>query len=74
VAAGIIDYEDVENGAELLATTSVSSADTNGFMRFVDSYYMYNLATKHLATNLPYTIVIKEGNLVVATAVIEAKK
>ena len=43
-------------------------------MRFVDSHYMYNLATKNLATNLPYTIVIKEGSLVVATAVIEPKK
>jgi hypothetical protein len=74
VAAGIIDYHDVELGAELLPTTSVSSADTNGFMRLVDSHYMYNLATKNLATNLPYTIVIKEGSLVVATAVIEPKK
>ena len=29
-------------------------------MRYVDSHYMYNLATKPLKVGLPYTIVIRE--------------
>ena len=56
-------------------TESVGS-HTDGIMRYVDSHYMYNLATKPLKVGLPYTIVIREQgtNLLVTTAVIEPKK
>jgi hypothetical protein len=74
VTAGILNPEDVTNTTDLVTANSVSSADTTGFMRLADGQYMYNLATKGLTTGLPYTIVIKDGALVVATAVIEAKK
>ena len=40
-------YDDADNGA-LQLVDSVSNADTSGFMRQVDSKYMYNLATKSL--------------------------
>ena len=43
----------------LLPTESVGS-HTDGIMRYVDSHYMYNLATKPLKVGLPYTIVIRE--------------
>jgi Galactose oxidase, central domain len=71
--AGVLDGHDIEDGTELVAT-SVSSADTTGYMRIADSHYMYNLATKGLTINHPYTIVIKDGTQVIATAVIDAKK
>jgi hypothetical protein len=74
VTAGILNPADVTDTTDLVTANSVSSADTTGFMRLADGHYMYNLATKGLVTGLPYTIVIKDGALVVATAVIEAKK
>ena len=47
-------------------------------MRQVDSKYMYNLATKTLTPNMPYTVVIREPNPVpgmfVASFVIQSKK
>ena len=61
-------------GAELVTATSISGADTTGVMRLTDGHYMYNLSTKGLSTNLPFTIVIKDGTFVAATAVIEPKK
>ena len=42
------------------ARAPFSNADTNGFMRQVDGKYMYNLATKTMKVNLPYTVVIRE--------------
>ena len=74
VTAGILNVQDVVEGTELVPATSVSGADTTGVMRLADSHYMYNLATKGMTTGLPYTIVIKDGTFVVATAVVEAKK
>ncbi len=74
VTAGILNVQDVVEGTELIPATSVSGADTTGVMRLADSHYMYNLATKGMTTGLPYTIVIKDGTFVVATAVVEAKK
>ena len=60
----------------LTVTDTVSGADTTGFMRQVDSKYMYNLATKTLTPNMPYTVVIREPstNLFVASFVIQSKK
>jgi hypothetical protein len=43
-------------------------------MRLADNHYMYNLATKGLSTGLPYTIIIRAGAQLVATAVVEARK
>ena len=74
VVAGILNAEDVTAATELVEATSVSAADTTGMMRFINGHYMYNLATKGLSTGLPYTIVIKDGDLVAATAVVEPKK
>jgi hypothetical protein len=68
-------YDDVDNG-DLQVPDSVSSADTTGFMRYVDSKYMYNLATKSLKLNLPYTVVVRDSvaNQYVDSFVIYAKK
>ena len=54
----------------------MSNADTTGFMRQVDSKYMYNLATKTMTPNLPYTVVVREPstNPFVASFVIQSKK
>jgi hypothetical protein len=73
VVAGIFSSADVEDGAEVIPT-SVSAADSTGLMRLADNHYMYNLATKGLSTGLPYTIIIRAGAQLVATAVVEAKK
>ena len=45
-------------------------------MRQVDSKYMYNLATKTLTPNMPYTVVVREPStdLFVASFVIQSKK
>ncbi len=74
VVAGILDPQNVAGATDLEVATSVSAADTTGVMRFANGHYMYNLSTKGLGPALPYTIVIKDGDLVAATAVIEAKK
>jgi hypothetical protein len=68
-------YDDADAGSVVVAD-SVSGADTTGFMRQVDSKYMYNLATKTLSPNLPYTVVVREPstNLFVASFVIQSKK
>jgi hypothetical protein len=73
VVAGIVDPEDIAEGTGEIPT-SVSGADTTGYMRQVDSKYMYNLNTKDLSVNMPYTIVVRDGTLLVATAVIQPKK
>ncbi len=68
-------YDDADHGS-LTVTDTVSGADTTGFMRQVDSKYMYNLATKTLTPNMPYTVVVREPstNLFVASFVIQSKK
>ena len=68
-------YDDADAGT-LTVTESVSGADTSGFMRQVDSKYMYNLATKSLSPTMPYTVVIREPstNQFVASFVIQSKK
>jgi Big-like domain-containing protein/HYDIN/CFA65/VesB family protein len=68
-------YDDADNGT-LTVVDSVSNADTTGFMRYVDSKYMYNLATKSLKVSMPYTVVVREPstNQFVASFVIYAKK
>ena len=47
-------------------------------MRQVDSKYMYNLATKTLSPNMPYTVVVRDTSttpqMFVASFVIQAKK
>ena len=80
VIAGIVNGDDVADGSEIIPN-SVSSADSTGIMRLVDSNHMYNLATKGLSTGLPYTIVIRDTTTLawssaptVGTAVIEPKK
>jgi hypothetical protein len=70
-------YDDADAGT-LVVTDTVSGADTTGFMRQVDSMYMYNLATKTLTPGLPYTVVVREpsptGGQFVASFVIQSKK
>jgi hypothetical protein len=68
-------YDDADAGSLTLVDT-VSAADTSGFMRQVDSKYMYNLATKTLSPNMPYTVVVRDftANQFVASFVIYAKK
>ena len=75
VTQGVVYAEDITDGTVILPTESVGS-HTDGIMRYVDSHYMYNLATKPLKVGLAYTIVIREQgtNLLVTTAVIEPKK
>ena len=75
VVAGIVDPSDIDSGVYQVPG-SVSGADTTGFMRQVDSKYMYNLDTKSFSIDMPYTIVIKDHSTgqLVATAVIQAKK
>ena len=75
VTEGVVYADDITDGTVILPTESVGS-HTDGIMRYVDSHYMYNLATKQLKVGLPYTIVIREQgtNLLVTTAVIEPKK
>ena len=53
-------YDDADAGRPRACPDSVSNADTTGFMRQVDGKYMYNLATKTMKVNLPYTVVIRE--------------
>jgi large repetitive protein len=72
VVAGVMDPADIDDGIYEIPGT-VSGADTTGFMRQIDGKYMYNMATKTLSVNMPYTIVIREGNVLVATAVISTK-
>jgi hypothetical protein len=76
VTQGIVSSQDIEDGTYTILPTESVGAHTDGIMRYVDSHYMYNLATKNLTVNHAYTIVIREQstNLVVTTAVIEAKK
>ena len=75
VTQGIVMAEDVSDGTVQIPTESVG-AHTDGVMRYVDSHYMYNFATKNLKVGLPYTIIIREQgtNNLVTTAVIETKK
>ena len=66
-----------DDGTEsVFVPDSVSGADTTGFMRQVDGMYMYNLATKTLSPNMPYTVVVKDTatNQFVGSFVIQAKK
>jgi len=72
VYAGILNPGDDQAEEEI--PTSVSAADSNGVMRLVDTHYMYNMSTKSLAVTLPYTIIVRDGGMVVATAVVETKK
>lgn len=82
VVAGDQSLEAIETGLTEVTPESVSSADTNGVMRWVvdGSHYQYNQATKGLSTGLPYTIVIRDTTpganqgQIVRTALIEAKK
>jgi PKD domain/Galactose oxidase, central domain len=74
LVSGIVSVEDVGNGAEEMVPTSVSSADSTGVMRVVDSHYMYNMATKGLTIGHPYTVVIRDGTQIIATAVVDTKK
>jgi hypothetical protein len=68
--------DETEVGATVVDATSVSSADAGNIMRYqaVDGFYMYNLATRGLATGVPFTIIIRDGDLLVASALIELKK
>jgi hypothetical protein len=54
--------------------TSVSAADSTGIMRPADGHYIYNMSTKGMSVGLPFTIIIRDGSQVIATAVIETKK
>jgi hypothetical protein len=81
VVAGIVSGENIGESTELIVPSSTGSADTTGVMRYEDGQYAYNLATKSLATGLPYTVVIRDTTSApwssaptVATAVVEAKK
>ena len=47
VTEGVVYAEDITDGTVILPTESVGS-HTDGIMRYVDSHYMYNLATKQL--------------------------
>jgi len=67
------------DGTNLTEGTSVSSADTGNQMRIADGHYMFNLATKGLATGAPFTIIVRDtalpaGSQNIATAAIELKK
>jgi hypothetical protein len=68
-------YDDADAGT-LQVVESVSNADTSGFMRQVDSKYMYNLATKSMKVSMPYTVVVRDNvaNQFVASFVIQPKK
>jgi len=66
--------DETETGAVVVDATSVSSADTDNVMRLADGFYIYNLATKGLATGTPFTILVKDGNNLVNSALIELKK
>ena len=69
-------------GSEIIEETnvvaeSVSSADTTGQMRPVDSMYMYNLTTKGMLAGKDYTIRIRVGSAtgpIVLAAVLQPKK
>lgn len=65
---------EIEEGTVVVDATSVSSADSTNVMREQDGFYMYNLATKGLATGTPFTIQIRDGTMLVKTALIELKK
>jgi len=66
--------DETEAGAVVLDATSVSAADTDNVMRLADGFYIYNLATKGLATGTPFTILVKDGSYLVNSALIELKK
>ncbi len=72
--AGVASPDEIVAGTTLIDATSVSSADSGNAMRLADGHYHYNLATKPLTLGFAYTIVIKDGGMVVATAVIDTKK
>ena len=76
VVNGVVTANDIEDGTVVIQQTESVGAHTDGIMRYVDSHYMYNLATKPLKVGLPYTVVIREQgtNNLVTTAVIEPKK
>jgi hypothetical protein len=64
-----------EVGDTVVDAASVSAADTGSQMRYQDDgFYMYNLATKGLATGVPFTIQVRDGTQIIATALIELKK
>jgi len=74
-----VSAEDIADGTNLTEGTSVSSADTGNQMRIADGHYMFNLATKGLATGAPFTIIVRDtalpaGSQNIATAAIELKK
>jgi putative ubiquitin-RnfH superfamily antitoxin RatB of RatAB toxin-antitoxin module len=69
----------VSETTQFVTATSVSAADTTGLMRLADGQYMYNLGTKGLTNDLPYTVVItapatEQTTALLATALIEPKK
>ena len=66
--------DEAEAGAVVVDATSVSAADTDNVMRLADGFYIYNLATKGLATGTPFTILVKDGSYLVNSALIELKK
>ena len=74
IVQGLLNVSDIEDGSYVVAPTESVGSHTDGVMRLVDSRYQYNLATKPLKVDLPYTIVIRDGNQVVTTAVIQPKK
>jgi hypothetical protein len=64
-----------EVGDTVVDAASGSAADTGSQMRYQDDgFYMYNLATKGLATGVPFTIQVRDGTQIIATALIELKK
>ena len=65
--------EEIAEGAEEVPI-SVSAADSTGTMRPADGHYIYNMSTKGMTVGLPFTIIIRDGSQVIATAVIETKK
>jgi hypothetical protein len=76
VITGDVYHEVDDADYVFVESTSVSGADTTGFMRQADGMYMYNQATKGLSTGLPYTIVIKDATTgqFVASALVETNK
>jgi hypothetical protein len=55
---GDLTSEVADNSVEPIAVQSVSSADTSGFMRAADGFYIYNMRVNVAKLNTAYTIII----------------
>ena len=55
---GDLTSEVADNSVEPIAIQSVSSADTSGFMRAADGFYIYNMRVNVAKLNTAYTIII----------------